>query len=189
MTPPNINTEMHRIVVVGCSGSGKTTLARNLAAKLDFPHLELDSVYHRHDWEPLPGDEFRARVADFALRSKWVIDGNYTSEGIQDLLWPVADTLVWLDPPKHVVMARITRRTMSRWLTRAELWNGNREPITGPFRIDPEKSMIRWAWTRYDLVKEKYEGMLARPEAVHLRVYRLETNAELDAFLDSISSQ
>ncbi len=179
---------MHRIVVVGCSGSGKTTVARKLSSKLNFPYLELDSVYHQPNWEPLPGDEFRARVAGFALRPQWVIDGNYTSEGIQDLLWPVADTLVWLDPPKRVVMARITRRTMTRWLTREELWNGNREPITGPFRLNPEKSIIRWAWTSFDRVRAKYEDWLAGPEAVHLRTYRLRTGGEVEAFLASISS-
>ncbi|HEY5890389.1 MAG TPA: adenylate kinase [Acidimicrobiia bacterium] len=179
---------MHRIVVVGCSGSGKTTLARQLASRLDFPHMELDGVYHQPNWEPLPGAEFRARVAGFALQPQWVIDGNYTSEGIQELLWPVADTLVWLDPPKRVVMARVTRRTMSRWLTRQEMWNGNREPITGPFRLNPEKSVIRWAWTRYDHVREKYEELLAGTEAVHLRTYRLRTRGEVEVFLASISN-
>lgn len=150
--------------------------------------MELDGVYHQPNWEPLPGAEFRARVAGFALQPQWVIDGNYTSEGIQELLWPVADTLVWLDPPKRVVMARVTRRTMSRWLTRQEMWNGNREPITGPFRLNPEKSVIRWAWTRYDHVREKYEELLAGTEAVHLRTYRLRTRGEVEVFLASISN-
>lgn len=180
---------MHRIVVVGCSGSGKTTLARELATRLAYPHLELDSVYHQPNWEPLPGDEFRARVAEFALRPQWVIDGNYTSEGIQKLLWPVADTLVWLDPPKRIVMARVIRRTMRRWVTREEMWNGNRESFTGPFRFNPEKSIIRWAWTRYDYLTEKYAGLLAEPQTVHLRVYRLQTRHETNVFLESISSQ
>ncbi len=174
--------------MVGSSGSGKTTVAGDLSMRLGFPHLELDSIFHQPDWRPLPDDEYRARVAEFALQPKWVIDGNYTSHGIQDLLWPVADTLVWLDLPKWVVMARIIRRTMSRWVTREELWNGNRESLSGPFRVDPEKSIIRWAWTRYDQVREKYERLLAEPEAVHLRVYRLRTKREVDAFLSSISS-
>jgi adenylate kinase family enzyme len=179
---------MNRIVVVGSSGSGKTTVAGDLSRRLDFPHLELDSVFHQPDWRPLPDDEFRARVADFALQPKWVIDGNYTSHGIQDLLWPVADTLVWLDLPKWVVMTRIIRRTMSRWVTHEELWNGNRELRSGPFRLDPQKNVIRWAWTRYDHVTAKYESMVAEPEAVHLQVYRLQTRNEVDAFVHSISS-
>lgn len=188
MRAPNLIAEMNRIVVVGSSGSGKTSTARTVALKLEIPHLELDSVYHQPDWEPLPDEEFQARVADFALQPRWVIDGNYTSHGIQDLLWPVADTLVWVDPPKPVVMARVIRRTLRRSITREELWNGNREPITNFVSLDPEKNVVVWAWTRFDHVREKYEQRLAEPGAVHLKVYRLRTSDEARRFLDSISS-
>lgn len=41
---------LERVVVVGSSGSGKTTVARVLASRLDSPHLEMDSVFHRHGW-------------------------------------------------------------------------------------------------------------------------------------------
>lgn len=174
---------MNRIVVIGTSGSGKSTVARRLGEKLEFPVLELDSVYHQPGWTPLPNDELRARVADFALQPSWVIDGNYTSEGVKDLVWPVADTLVWLDPPKSVVMRRITVRTLRRWVTREELWNGNREPLTGPFRLDPEKSIIRWAWTSYDTVKQRYEEATGSPEAAHLRIYRLRTTDEVERLI------
>lgn len=178
---------MHRIVVVGNSGSGKSTVAMELGEKLEFPVLELDSIYHQKDWEPLPEEEFRVKLADFALNQEWVIDGNYTSLGMKDLIWPVADTLVWLDLPRSVVMPRIIWRTLKRAVTRQELWNENREPMTNFTRLDPEKNIIRWSWTRHHQYRQQYEEALAGPETVHLRVIRLSSTAEVTAFLDSIA--
>lgn len=178
---------MHRIVVVGNSGSGKSTVARALGEKLEFPVLELDSIYHQKGWEPLPNEEFRVKLADFALNQKWVIDGNYTSLGMKDLIWPVADTLVWLDLPRKVVMSRIIQRTLKRVFTRQELWNGNRESLTNLVRLDPEKNIIRWSYTRHEHYRQQYEEAFAGPETVHLRVIRLRSTAEVSAFLDSIT--
>jgi adenylate kinase family enzyme len=178
---------MHRIVVVGNSGSGKSTVARELGEKLEFPVLELDSIYHQKGWEPLPEEEFRVKLAEFALNQEWVIDGNYTSLGMTDLIWPVADTLVWLDLPRWIVMPRIIWRTLKRAVTRQELWNGNREPITNFTRLDPEKNIIRWSWTSHDKYRKRYEEALAGPETVHLRVIRLRSKAEVTAFLGSIA--
>ncbi len=179
---------MHRIVVVGNSGSGKTTLARELGEKLEFPVLELDSIYHQKGWEPLPEEEFRVKLADFALNHEWVIDGNYASLGMKDLIWPVADTLVWLDLPRSVVMPRIIWRTLKRAVTREELWNGNREPISNFTRLDPERNIIRWSWTRHHHYRERYEEDLAGPDTVHLRIHRLRDPREVDRFLDSLQS-
>ena len=50
---------VRRVSVVGNSGSGKSTVARELAASLAVPHLELDSAFHQPGWEPLPREEFR----------------------------------------------------------------------------------------------------------------------------------
>ena len=161
-------------------------MARQIARSLEIPHLELDSVFHQPGWSQLPDEEFRARVADFAVQPRWVIDGNYTSLGMKDLLWPVADTLVWLDLPRWVVMARVVSRTFRRAITREELWNGNREPMTNFYRLDPEKNIITWAWTRYGSTREKYERAIEEPEAVHLRIYRLRTPAAVEEFLDNV---
>ncbi len=178
---------MHRIVVVGNSGSGKSTIARALGEKLEFPVLELDSIYHQQDWVSLPEEEFRVKLADFALNQTWVIDGNYLSMGMKDLVWPVADTLVWLDLPRSVVMPRVIWRTLKRAVTREELWNGNREPISNFTRLDPELNVMRWSWTRHEHYRHQFEEALAGAETVHLRVFRLRSTAEVKAFLDSIA--
>lgn len=42
-----------RIAIVGNSGSGKSTLARILSGKLNIPHIELDALNWRADWNAL----------------------------------------------------------------------------------------------------------------------------------------
>jgi adenylate kinase family enzyme len=168
-----------RVSVVGNSGSGKTTLAAELARRLAAPHLELDAVFHQRDWEPLPVEKFRARVAEFVAGDRWVVDGNYSS--VQDLVWPRADTVVWLDPPRRRVMRRIIWRTLRRAISRAELWNGNREAWSSLFRVDPAKSIIAWAWTRHHIVRDRYSRAQADPANAHLTFIRLRSEHDVAA--------
>lgn len=172
---------MQRVSVVGVSGSGKTTLAAQIAGRLGAPHLELDSVFHQPGWQPLPADEFRARVAAFAAGDTWVIDGNYTS--VLALVWQHADTVVWLDLPRAVVMRRLIWRTLRRAVTRAELWNGNREPWNNFFRADPEQSVIAWAWKHYPVYQARYAAAQADPANAHLTFVRLQAGRDIAAFM------
>jgi adenylate kinase family enzyme len=176
------NDPVQRVSVVGNSGSGKTTFAAELARRIGAPHLELDSVFHQADWEPLPAEKFRARVAAFTAGDRWVVDGNYSR--VLDLVWPRADTVVWLDPPRHRVMRRIVWRTLRRVFSRAELWNGNREPWGNLFRVDPEKSVVAWAWTRYPIVRQRYAQAQADPANGHLDFIRASSDRDAVAVLD-----
>jgi adenylate kinase family enzyme len=165
-----------RVSVVGNSGSGKTTLAAELGRRIAAPHLELDSVFQQPGWQPLPVEEFRARVAEFVAGDRWVVDGNYSS--VQDLVWQRADTVVWLDPPRRRVMRRIIWRTLRRAISRAELWNGNRENWSSFFRADPTKSIIAWAWTRHHTVRARYSSAQADPANARLTFIRLRSDDE-----------
>jgi adenylate kinase family enzyme len=170
---------VERVSVVGNSGSGKTTLAAELSRRLAAPHLELDALFQQADWQPLPEEEFRTRVAAFAAGDRWVVDGNYSS--VQDLVWHRADTVVWLDPPRHRVMRRIIWRTLRRAITGAELWNGNRERWSSLLRADPTKSIIAWAWTRHRVVRARYSAAQADPANAHLTFVRLRSDDEVAA--------
>ncbi len=108
---------MQRISVVGNSGSGKTTVAKAIADVLGVPHLELDGVFHQPDWRPLDTEEFRRIVSEFTAAESWVVDGNYS--GVRDIVWGRADTVVWVDPPRHRVMRQLLARTMRRMATRS----------------------------------------------------------------------
>ena len=180
---PFSHTErVHRISVVGNSGSGKTTLAKALATSLGVPHLELDSVFHQPGWEPLDRETFRARVADFTLQPGWVLDGNYSA--VQDLVWGRADTVIWLDLPRHRVMRQIIGRTLRRVSSGVELWNGNRERWRNLFKLDPHESIIMWALTQHGKYRRRYQAAQRDPANAHLAFIVLRTGADIAAISD-----
>lgn len=182
-----ILNDVLRVSVVGNSGSGKTTVGSAISAALDIPHLELDSVFHQPGWAPLEKEEFRRRVADFVAAERWVTDGNYNS--VRDLIWARADTVIWLDPPRHLVMRRVIWRTLRRAALRSELWNGNREPWANFLRADPQESVIAWAWTQHHTVRQRYEQALTDPANAHLTFIRLRTPGEVAALLSRVRAQ
>lgn len=104
---------MRRILVMGPPGSGKSTLARRLGNKLGLPVFHLDQAFHRPGWVAVPAGTFRAEVTRIAALPAWVIDGNYTDTSAPRL--EAADTLIYLDMPSWLTMARITKRIVTSY--------------------------------------------------------------------------
>jgi len=171
---------------VGCSGSGKTTLARDLATALGARHVELDAIYHQAEWTQLEDEEFRQRVDHATRDGRWVVDGNYSA--IWAIVWNRADTVVWFDLPYLTVLGRTIRRTVRRTLTREELWNGNREPYSNLWSLNPEKSIIAWTATRHGKYRQRYADAALSPEWGHLRFVRLRSQREADGFLSGVQA-
>jgi adenylate kinase family enzyme len=174
---------MQRIVVVGNSGSGKSTLAKGLADRLNLDHTEIDSIYHQADWQPLAEPEFIARIDAATAGDGWVIDGNYSA--VRGLIWARADTIVWLDLPRPVVLRQIVWRTLRRVGRRQELWNGNREHWRNFFSLDPQVSVIAWSWQKHTAYRERYGAAMSDPANAHLTFVRLRSRAEVRALLES----
>jgi hypothetical protein len=118
---------VQRLVVIGASGSGKTTLGRWVERHLGLPFTDLDDVFWRPGWQTAPAEMFRADVDRVSAQPRWVLAGNYSS--VRDLIWPRADTLVWLDLPLATVMQRATRRALRQWRNREPICNGNRQTL------------------------------------------------------------
>lgn len=175
---------MRRVVVVGVSGAGKSTLARVVAETLGAPYVEMDAIHHQADWTPLPREEFMARLSDLAAGDTWVMDGNYHSA--RSTIWSRADTVVWLDLPRPLVMRQIVVRTLRRIIRREVLWNGNRERWANFFTLDPEESVIVWAWTRHSHYREQYTAAMADAANAHLRFVRLRSRAEVSTFISAL---
>src|SRR5919198_2399156 len=110
--PLNTLAGCERILILGRTGSGKTTLARELAAALGVPHVELDSLYFGPDFSTAPLSVLRERTSAAIAGDRWVTDGN--KRAVRDLVWPRADTIVWLDYPVYVSLWRLAGRARSR---------------------------------------------------------------------------
>ena len=118
-----------------------------------------------------------------AEHDRWVIDGNYTSLGIAELVWPNADAIVWMDPPKAVVMSQIIRRTLPRAILGRELWNGNREDWRNLFSRVPEDNIVLWAWTTFERNRDAYAERLGSDAWSHAEVHRIESRADAQRLL------
>jgi len=146
-----------RILVVGTSGSGKTMLVRNLAKKLGIKDIELDALFWKENWPQSEPAEFGEKITkEIAGADGYVIHGNYNKA--KDLTWGNVDTVIWLDYRRIVVLWRALKRTITRIITKEELWSGNRETF---FNSSLAKdSIVAWAWNIYRKLKEQYSLMI-----------------------------
>jgi len=171
-----------RVVVVGTSGSGKSTLSRTLSRELGLTRIELDALHWGPDWTEAPPEQLRARVEAAVRDDHWVVDGNYPQ--VRDLVWPRAEAVVWLDYARSVVMRRVVWRTLMRGLRREVLWAGNIESLG---RALGEDSIVRWAWTSYPVVRERYERLLLGSERMeHLAVVHHRSPTETARWLSDV---
>jgi adenylate kinase family enzyme len=181
---------VRRVVIVGNSGSGKTTLADQVAERLGVPHVELDAHYHQGGWTPRPVQEFadavrEALAAADATAAGWVVCGNYRP--VRTQIWARADTIVWLDLPRPIVMWRVTSRSFVRVVRRTELWNGNREVVGNLLALhDPERSLVRWAWDGVEGYRRMYVPEMASATWADLRWYRLRSPGAVATWLESV---
>ena len=177
---------MRRIAIVGNSGTGKSTLAKELAEILGLTHVELDALFHQSNWTPTPPEEFQQKVqaaldaADEATDG-WTTCGNYRAAGGR-INQDAADTIIWLDMPRWLIMSRVIRRTFSRTIRREELWNGNREPLTNFYKWDPEENIIRWAWTKYHDYRQQGLAAMTDGTWAHADVHQLRSRADVERF-------
>ena len=168
-----------RILVAGTSGSGKTTLAARIGGLLGVPHTEIDALYHGAGWTQRP--EFEADVEGFTSEDRWVTEWQYSI--VRNLLAERADTVVWLDLPYPMVLARVVRRTLRRRVRREELWNGNVEPPLHTFFTDPEH-VVRWSISTRNLNQERIPALAAAHP--HLVVVRLRRRGDVDRWLRDV---
>jgi adenylate kinase family enzyme len=181
-----VESPARRIWVVGNSGSGKSTFARRLAAARGLTYVELDALNHLPNWQERSPEDLAAEVSTALDRAPdgWVADGNYRNK-IGNTILDQADTIVWMDLPRPVVMRAVTRRTIRRAVRREELWNGNREQLRNVLSYKPDRSIIVWAWTSHAKYRERYATLAA--ETPELYWLHLQSRAEMDAALHTLA--
>ncbi len=170
-----------RIAIVGTSGAGKTSLARRLSGRLGIPHVELDAIHWRPDWEPTEEVPFREAVREATSAHSWVTDGNY--EVVREIIWERATHLIWLDYPLRIVFPRLLGRTLRRGFRQEELYGGNRESLRTAF-FDRE-SVLLWALQSHPRYRREYPEWLSR-YATQRTVLRLKRPKEAERLVESL---
>ena len=128
---------MKRIAIIGSGGSGKSTLARQLGAILGLEVIHLDSIFWRPGWVETPDEEWITIQQELVKKETWIIDGNYG--GTQGIRLEAADTVIFLDLPRHICLWRVIKR----W----HRYAGRSRPDLAPGC--PEKldlSFLAWLW-------------------------------------------
>jgi hypothetical protein len=162
----------HRLLILGRTGSGKTTLGRELAAALEVPHVELDALYFGPDLSTVPLPVLRERTRVAIAGDDWVIDGNKSA--VRDLVWPRADTVVWLDYPLAVSLWRLARRAL--WRTsalkeQAATGGGGGRSLASQL-LTAAKGVLT-ALRSHRGQRRRYPRMFSDPANRHLAVLRL----------------
>ncbi len=169
--PTNTLAACERILILGRTGSGKTTLARELAAALHVPHVELDSLYFGPEFSTAPLPLLRERTSAAIAGDRWVTDGN--KRAVRDLVWPRADTIVWLDYPLGVSFWRLAKRARRRTsVLKAQAANSGRK--TGlPRQFLAAARGVLTALRSHAGQRREYPRRFAEPANQHLAVVRL----------------
>ncbi|MEV6171787.1 adenylate kinase [Streptomyces sp. NPDC051954] len=172
---------MERILVVGVTGAGKSTLAQVLSSQLGLPYHEMDALYFNGpNWTV--NNKVTEDVSRLTAEPCWIIDSLGYPE-VRDLLWDRADTVIWLDYPKRVIMPRVLRRSFRRTVTRESLFGGNRETWTDWLsRNHP----AWWAWSQHGARRREVEHRVRDPRFAPLDTLRFSHPNDTAAWLASL---
>lgn len=123
---------MQRVLVIGSPGAGKSTLARALAARTGLPLHNLDRMHWLPGWIERDRAEGLEELRGVLAQERWIIDGNYGSSLPERLTR--ADTVVCLDYPTHLCLARVFKRWWQyRGRTRPDMTEGCPENLNLEF--------------------------------------------------------
>jgi adenylate kinase family enzyme len=171
-----------RVLIYGVTGSGKTTLARKASERTGLPFHDVDDLTWEPGWVEVPADEQRRRIAAICADDGWILDNAHTPW--RDLVLARADLIVALDYPRWRSLARLTRRTLTRALTRRPVCNGNTESFRQMLSSD---SIIGWHFRSFARKRARIRGWAADPRAPE--VIRLTSPAATSRWLASLEPE
>jgi len=175
----------HRILILGRTGSGKTTLGRRLAAALKVPHVELDALYFAADLSTVPLPVLRERTSAAIAGDRWVTDGNKSA--VRDLVWPRADTVVWLDYPLAVSLWRLAKRALWRTsVLRKQAATGGGKGLFAA-QLWLAGTGVLTALRSHRGQRRRYPELFAEPANRHLAVVRLRSPRATRRWLARVS--
>jgi hypothetical protein len=111
------------------------------------------------------------RTVAAIARDRWVTDGNKSA--VRDLVWPRADTVIWLDYPLVVCLWRLGKRAL--WRTSVIKAQAAERPSSPPLpgQLLAAARGVLTALRSHRGQRRDYPRMLAAPENSHLAMVRL----------------
>ncbi|MEC2072557.1 AAA family ATPase [Alkalihalophilus marmarensis] len=171
---------INKIHIIGSVGSGKTTLAKELAAKLNLPHIELDNV----SWERrTSGDRRRTEEECAALlhtlvqSDQWIIEGVHTKEWV-DTSFRNADLIIFLDTANHARLFRIMRRYL---LQKLRIESSNYKPTK-----EILFNMFKWNKHFEDVAKPEFFKKYA---PLQDKILIVKNKRSVDEYMQSLSAK
>lgn len=167
---------MKRVIVIGSGGAGKSTLARALGVQLGLPVVHLDAHFWQAGRVELDNTDWLEWQRNALLEPCWIMDGNYGET--MDLRLAAADTVIFLDLPPALCVARVLWRAVRYWgRTRPDM------AADCPERLD--LNFLRWIWNYPRNNRPAILEKLSRLEGT--RVLRLQSAGAVRRFLTEIS--
>lgn len=164
----------NKIAIVGVSASGKSTFARSLAAKTNLPLTHMDAVMWQPGWNYIGDEETIRKLNEVSSQEKWIIEG-YIDKGAYETVFSQADTIVYLDYPRHVAAWRYIKR-----------WFKHRKHPRPELEGSPEK----FSFTFLKLVWEKREvyhlNNFLQKMSHQEKILKLTSPRKAKTFLDGI---
>jgi len=174
-----------RVACIGSTSSGKTTLAGQIAALLEVPAVDLDSLLWETGWREAHVDVFRDRVQHVLAGDGWTTSGNYIGAA-QDLIWPRVDAVVYLDMSIPLLLWRVLKRSWGR--RGVVLWGTNTEQFWPHLKVWSHDSLLYFALTTTRRRRRSFEEWCRDPRWAHVRFHRLRSPREVARFRAAVAA-
>jgi adenylate kinase family enzyme len=114
-----------RIAIFG--RAGKSSLGQAIATHRHVPHIDIDDIHHMPGWVERPTEGIRQIIEERmdAATEGWVYNGNHRP--VRDFIMASADTVIVIDLPWTIMLARYFKRSLKRCWTHEEIAGGNYE--------------------------------------------------------------
>lgn len=172
-----------RTIIFGSTGIGKTTMVKQIADAFSLPVIDIDTLRREAGKSASPEETFLHLVSESVKSDIWVIDGSYTSA--QDIVWPRAEAIVWLDFSFWVSLSRLIKRSLYRIFIRKK----SEKPVKGRYQPAGERTSnyLRAIFTGRQR-RKRYFATLYSSKYAHLHVIRLSSPEDAAMWLDLLKN-
>ena len=128
----------------------------------------------------------RERTSAAIAGQRWVTDGN--ERAVRDLVWPRADTIIWLDYSLAVSLWRLGKRAIWRTSVIKEQTAKSGEKAGLPRQMLSAAKGVLTALRSHMGQRREFPQLFALPENQHLAVVRLRSPRAASRWLSRVTS-